>query len=125
MDMIGSGEIALGAVERGNLSAVLTAVHRGGFGNVTRVLDPQRGEIGGQLRRAGVAAPTEFALGEERVAVVINATARTAAALDLLRRVGADAVWPAARIGAAVPPTFGELAARSRHRPAPADTLAD
>lgn len=125
--MADGGEIAIGAVERGALSAVLTAIHRGGFGNVTRVLDPQRGEILGQLRRAGVKIPEGFSLAQgNRVAVVINASARVANAVDLLRRNGADATWVARRAGAAPPPTFGDLVSRSRTRPAAStDSLAD
>ena len=125
--MADGGEIVIGVVGRANLSAALTAVHRGGLGNVTRVLDPHRGEVTGQLRRAGVEVPTDFALdGDNRVAIMITASARAAAATELLRRHGAVATWTVARTGPATPLHFGALAARSRSRRiATPDSVAD
>lgn len=115
--MVEGGDIAIGAVRRDDLSHVLTMVHRAGFGNVTRVLDPKRGAVDGQLRRASIATPVPFAsFGDQLVALVINATARTAAAIDLLTRAGAEATWVSSRLGTVAPPTFGELSGRSREQ---------
>jgi hypothetical protein len=125
--MADGGEIVIGVVGRASLSATLTAVHRGGFGNVTRVLDPRRGDATGQLRRAGVDVPMDFAIeGDDGVAIMITASARAVAATELLRRHGAVATWTVARNGPATPLLFGDLAARSRsRRVATPDSLAD
>jgi hypothetical protein len=125
--MADGGEIVIGVVGRASLSATLTAIHRGGFGNVTRVLDPKRGEATGQLRRAGVDVPIDFAIeGDERVAIMITASARAAVATELLRRYGAVATWTVVRNGSAKSLLFDDLAARSRsRRVATLDLLAD
>lgn len=125
--MADGGEIVIGVIERPNLSATLTAIHRAGFGNVTRVLDPARGEVPGQLRRAGVDAPSGFwREGDDSVAIMISASARATAATELLRRHGTVSTWVVTRSGPSSPPLFGELAARSRSRRASAsDSLAD
>jgi hypothetical protein len=115
--MADGGEIVIGVVGRASLSATLTAIHRGGFGNVSRVLDPKRGEATGQLRRAGVDVPIDFAIeGDERVAIMITASARAAVATELLRRHGAVSTWTVVRNGPATPLLFDDLAARSRSR---------
>lgn len=122
-----AADIVIAAVERAQLSAILTAIHRGGFGHLTRVLDPERGDVAGQLRRAGVAVPDGFALnGESRVAVMISAAARANAATELLRRLGAVSVWTAGRSAAPSPLLVGSLTGRATSRRArAAETPAD
>lgn len=116
--MVGDGaDIVIAAVEREDLSPMLTVLHRGGFGHLTRVLDPARGEVGGQLARAGATVPVGFMLGEgDRVAVMISAAARTPAATDLLRRFGAISIWTTQRTASASPILFGPPAGRPRVR---------
>jgi hypothetical protein len=122
-----AAEIVIAAVEGANLSAILTAIHRSGFGHLTRVLDPKRGDVAGQLQRAGVEVPEGFNLGSDnRVAVMISAAARTTAATDLLRRLGAITTWSVARSAAPSPLLFGSLTGRSRpRRPQSSEALAD
>jgi hypothetical protein len=122
-----AAEIVIAAVESANLSTILTAIHRGGLGHLTRVLDPKRGDVAGQLRRAGVEVPEGFSLGSDnRVAVMISAAARTPAATELLRRQGAIATWWVPRSAGPAPLVFGSLAGRSRSRRGlPTEALAD
>ena len=129
----GSADVVVAAVDRALLSAVLSAVHRGGYGHLARVLDPERGDVAGQLRRAGIAVPPGFALdGAQRVAVMITAAARTPAAASLLRQLGASDVWTTGRTTAPTPLLIGSLsnlterAGRSRARRNPVgEPLAD
>ena len=109
-----AGDAVIGIVERARLSAVLTAVHRGGYGHLVRVVDPERGEVGRQLQRAGIAPPAGWAApAGERVAVVVNAPARVEAARALLLQHGAESAIVAVRTGAT------ELAARTAFVPRP------
>ena len=109
-------EIAIASIERSHLSVLLTAVHRGGFGHLTRVLDPARGDVAGQLRRAGAVIPDGFVLGESRVAVMISAPARVTAASELLERHGAQRVWTVERAGASAPLLLDNASKRNRSR---------
>jgi hypothetical protein len=118
-----SADVVVAAVDRASLSAVLTAIHRGGYGHLTRVLDPERGDVAGQLRRAGVAVPVGFAFdGTHRVGVMIWSAARTPAAAALLHQLGASDVWSTGRTTAPIPLLIGSLsnlstqAGRSRSR---------
>jgi hypothetical protein len=125
--MAGGTEIVIATIERAKLSEALTAIHRGGFGHLTRVLDPERGEVIGQLRRAGVDVPAGFALDRGNgVAIMISAAARASAAADLLRRFDAGSIWTAEKSAASQPLPFGSLAPRSRSRRGPlSESLAD
>ena len=110
-------EIALAVVDRPNLSAVLTGLHRNGYGHLARVLDPERGDVVGQLQRAGAEPPIGIgAVGAGQVVVLVAAPARTGAAAELLTRLGATAAWEAARSGAPAPVLFGSMAPRGRQR---------
>jgi len=111
-----TGEIVIAAVERAQLSSLLTAIHRSGFGHLTRVLDPDRGDVAGQARRAGAGVPDDFVLGDQRVAVMISAAARTPAATQLLERQGASRVWTTERAHAPVPLSIGKLSGPNRSR---------
>lgn len=104
-------DVVLAAVMRVDLGATLAAIHRNGYGHLTRVLDPERGEVSAQTRRAGVAVPFGFALdASSQVAVMIAAAARTPAAADLLRSLGAVRVWTTGRTTAPTPLLIGSLA---------------
>jgi hypothetical protein len=92
-----AAEVVLAEVDRDALSGVLTHLHRGGFGHLTRVFDPERGDPRAQLRRAGVEPPLGFVLEAGRVAVMISAAARAATAAGLLERLETARVWLAAR----------------------------
>ena len=118
-----SADVVVAAVDRAQLNAALSAVHRGGYGHLTRVLDPARGDVAGQLRRAGIAVPAGFVLdGARCVAVMVAAAARTPAAASLLRQIGAADVWTTGRTTAPTPLLIGSLvnlterAGRSRSR---------
>jgi len=109
-----SGDTVVAVVERARLSGVLTAVHRGGYGHLVRVVDPERGEVGRQLQRAGIEPPAGWtAPAGDRVVVVVNAPARVAAAGGLLLQHGAETVVIAGRTGTT------ELAARTAFVPKP------
>lgn len=96
-------EIVIAAVSRERLPALLTAVHRFGVGHLTRVLDPKRTPVAGQLTRAGVSMPIGFALEPDAVAVMIAAPARARRVEDLLRTHGAGQTWLAARAASRSP----------------------
>ena len=66
----------LGIFAREGLSAALVSIHRAGFGPNARVLDPTRGDVGGQLRRTGFAPPAGFvAVTSEKTDALILVTA--------------------------------------------------
>lgn len=78
-------------VERERLNRLLTAVHRHGYGHLARVIDPARGDLPGQLLRAGLRTDDpRLALGADMVALTIRAAARHAAATTLLLQHGAS-----------------------------------
>jgi hypothetical protein len=98
------GDAVIAVVARERLSAVLTAIHRGGQGHNARVLDPARGDLRGQLRRSGV--ESEFnvdARAKDRVLVLIHAPGRTARTAELFRRAGECEVHVVGRRGAVIP----------------------
>ena len=98
---------ALGAVvgvfARDRLSGGLVATHRAGYGPHARVLDGARGELMGQLRRAGLAIPLDPGEDAATALIVVTAPGRAAAVRDLLARAGASAVHVATRPDAAAP----------------------
>jgi len=102
-----AGDTVIGVVPREALAAVLSAVHRGGFGPLARLFDPERGPLDGQLRRAGLPAPAEAA-SSDRATVLLAVTAPGRAALvgDAISRAGAVRVYVTARgrIDAALDP---------------------
>jgi hypothetical protein len=116
------GDAVIGVVERGRLSSALTAIHRGGQGHNARVLDAARGDVLGQLRRAGVAAELGIdPRAKDLVLILLHAPGRTSKAAELLRQAGASTVQIVRRAGAEVPrPIFGELAAPGRANSTPA-----
>jgi hypothetical protein len=105
-----SADVVVAAVDRASLSAVLSAIHRSGYGHLTRVLDPERGDVTAQLRRAGIAVPVGFEFdGTQRVGVMISAAVRTPAAAALLRQLDASEVWTTGRTTAPIPLLIGSL----------------
>lgn len=96
-----TGDVLVALVERDQLGAVLPAVHRHALGHVARVLDAERGDIVGQLRRAGV--PVEqapAAIADSPLAIMIAAAARCPAAARLLMESGIDRLWIVPTTGA-------------------------
>ena len=76
-------------------------MHRHALGHVARVLDAGRGEISGQLRRAGV--PVEqapAAIPSASLAIMIAAAARCPFAARLLLDSGIDRLWIVSATGA-------------------------
>ncbi len=90
-------DTVLATVHRSQLGQLLTAVHRNGFGHLTKVLDDKRSPVRGQLERAGVAPPIGFAVELDHVVVMISAPARTGVAVELVLRYGAVATWTTRR----------------------------
>jgi hypothetical protein len=119
--MVAQPEIVVAIVDRDRLSAALTGLHRSGYGHVTRVLDPDRADVAGQLERAGSEIPIGFGgVTRGQVIVMVSAPARTRVAAELLRRLGATKVWETERVAAmAAPVLFGSVnrRARARHEP--------
>ncbi len=89
----GAGEGVVGVFARERLSDGLVATHRGGFGAHVRVLDPARGELAGQLRRAGFPNPiSPDDLGTTAALILVTAPGRAAVVGRLLTEAGARAV---------------------------------
>jgi len=85
-----TGETVLAVMPRERLTTALTMFHRGGFGHVIRVLDPERAPIRGQLIRAGVPeARLMGCRGASDVLLLVHAPARTGQAVSLAMQVGA------------------------------------
>ncbi len=83
-------DTVLALVPRSNLSVVLTAFHRGGYGHVIRVLDPERAPICSQLHRAGISEPRmPTVMAPDSVIVFIPAPERTSQAAALAVANGA------------------------------------
>jgi hypothetical protein len=96
------------------MGALLTSIHRNGFGHLTKVLDERRAPVRGQLERAGIEIPPGIAVESGQVMIVIAAPARTAKALDLLRTHGATATWTARRTSTPWPMFKTPLSVRAR-----------
>lgn len=89
-------DTVLAAIEGDRLSSALASLHRAGHGPNVRVLDAARGDLGGQLRRAGIADPPAVAPGTARLLMVF-APNRVAPVVDLLQRAGSTAIYLASR----------------------------
>jgi hypothetical protein len=78
-----------GIIRRDQLPNVLTLIHRAGLGPQARVLDPERGDLPGQMTRAGLVDPPALdpVAGEETVLVVFSA-GRMPAAIDAMEQFG-------------------------------------
>ena len=89
-----TGDVLVALTDRDQLDRVLPAVHLHALGHVARVLDARRGEITGQLRRAGV--PVEGApegIADAPLALMIAAAARCPSAARLMLDAGIDRLW--------------------------------
>ena len=105
-----TGDTVVGAFDRERLSSALAMVHRAGFGPHARVLDGARGDLVGQLRRAGIRLTLEPRDEEAATAlIVVTAPGRGAAAADALARAGARAVHRAVRGGPLPAETTGAV----------------
>lgn len=91
-------DAVLAIIPRDRLPDVLTAIHRAGLGPQARVLDPARGDITGQLLRAGLVDPPSLAPEPERETILVVFTAgRMRTALDAIGRCGGREVQTLAR----------------------------
>ena len=85
-----TGETVLAVMPRDRLTTALAMFHRGGFGHVIRVLDPERAPIRAQLARAGVPeARLGRRCGTSDVLLLVHAPARTGQAVSLATQFGA------------------------------------
>lgn len=91
-----AADTVIGVFERDQLPAALAAVHRAGYGPNARVLQGDRGDLAGQLQRAGIEKPPLLDAFDGPV-LVLFAPSRVAHAADLLQRSGARAVHIASR----------------------------
>jgi hypothetical protein len=88
-----TSETVLGLVPRAQLPSILSAVHAAGLGRQVSVVDPERGDVPGRLKRLGITGPTQLvASGPDCVLVVVPAPGRIAPTEALLLDRGATAV---------------------------------
>ena len=120
-------DTVLALVPRSNLSAALTAFHRGGYGHVIRVIDPDRAPVTSQLQRAGVDNARLTAVGPDTVILFVPAPQRATQAAALAMASGATDVELVSR-GAAtsetVAPRLIARAGSKRDRRASRQTVA-
>jgi hypothetical protein len=96
-----SGNTVLGEISAGHLSYALTAIHRGGHGHHARVFNPERGDLRGQLRRAGIEVPPDLSSRfDDRVLVMLHSPGRVLQAETLLKSAGALRTYVVSRAGA-------------------------
>lgn len=95
------------------LPNLLTNLHRNGYGPVTRVIDSARGDLDGQLRRAGLELQGLLEAPDAPFAVVlVHAPNRTEQVANLLRDHGSRNVTTLRRIDA-VSTTMNGFATRA------------
>ena len=87
----------IGIFLRDNLSTALAAVHRSGYGPQTRVIDGARGDVDGQLRRAGLRFHDEPAFESGVLLIVVTAPGRVAAVSELFSQLRAERIVLATR----------------------------
>ncbi len=84
-DQIETAETVIARYHRDHLATGLSALHGRGMGHTARVLDPARGPIEEQFRRAGIAADLGFGTpGPDDVFILVSATGRSTVVGDLL-----------------------------------------
>ena len=92
------GDAVIAVMTREQLSAALVATHRAGFGPNARVFDPARGDIDGQLARAGLPIHLAQSDKEPTVAlIVVMAPGRADRVEATLRDHGARSIYRVAR----------------------------
>lgn len=115
-----TGDAVIGVVERNRLSTILTAVHRSGHGHNARVIDSARGDVAGQLLRAGVTDRVDLSSNPpDSVLVLIHAPGRISKTTELLQHAGAHPIHVVHRVGAETPRDFTSIplpATKSRSR---------
>ena len=87
-----ASDTVVGVFDRERLSTALIATHRAGFGPHARVLDGARGDLSGQLRRAGIRLSLTPDREEATALIVVTAPGRAASAADILRQAGSRTV---------------------------------
>ena len=89
-----TSDTVVGVFDRERLSGALAATHQSGFGPHARVLDGARGDLAGQLRRAGIRI--RLSLGPHHDAatalIVVTAPGRAPSVAETLTRAGARAI---------------------------------
>lgn len=114
-------DAVVGIISRDQLPNVLTLIHRAGLGPQARVLDPERGDLPGQLTRAGLVDPPALdpAPDEEMVLVVFSAGRMPAAIAAMEQFGGRDIQTLSRRTSLALPasPSRAMPARRGRRRP--------
>gem|GEM_PF-5699434 len=110
------GDTVITRLSRAQLSGALTALHRGGFGHLTKVLDPGRSSISGQLSRLGITLPTGFTVNDDCVAVVVMAPAQTGVVEEIFRYACGCQCWTVGRTATTNPMLLASFGAKSRQR---------
>ena len=93
-------DYVLGVFARERLSEALSATHRAGFGQYTRVFDGQRSSTASQLARAGLEIAAGEAPGPDDLVVVVQAPGRVDRVAEMFHQLGAQLVAQAQRKGA-------------------------
>jgi hypothetical protein len=108
------GDAVVGVFARGDLSSALVATHRAGFGAHARLLDAARGDLSGQLARAGFRLVLDPETDDGTSALIlVTAPGRATTVSDLFARAGARAIHMLTRVtapttpGIALPSTVG------------------
>ena len=109
-------DTVLARVPRPNLSVALTAFHRGGYGHVIRVIDPDRAPVGSQLQRAGIEDARLAAHAPDSVVLLVPAPQRATQAAALAMANGATDVELISRGAAASETIAPRLIARAGSR---------
>jgi hypothetical protein len=103
-------ETVVALVPRALLGDILTAVHAAGLGRQASVVDPQRGDVEGRLRRLGVDEIGQIPETDvDSVLVIVPAPGRLGPAETMLRDKGAVAVTRCGRLPAREHAWFGAL----------------
>lgn len=119
-----AGDAVVGVFARDDLPRALAATHRAGFGPHARVLDGARGDLAGQLRRAGL-RPTAPGDGDPgTVLILVNALGRSARVAEILAGAGARRVERMDSLGT-VPPTSTGGPTAAPPAAAPSDQTAE
>lgn len=92
-DTVPGTDLAVGVFSRQHLSDVLGKLHARGLGQTARVFDPARGELIGQLKRAGVTVDLGLLpLAADDVVVLVSAVGRAPMVGDLMLQANAKDV---------------------------------
>jgi hypothetical protein len=103
-------ETVVALVPRARLGDILTAVHAAGLGRQASVVDPQRGDVDGRLRRLGLDDIGQVPHADvDSVLVIVPAPGRIGSTETLLRDKGAIAVTQCGRLPAREHAWFGAL----------------